>query len=426
MRTGSRSLLKSVIGVLVASGVTATGLATAGAADKLKVGVVASLEGPLSALGEDAVRGFKTALARFGGKAGGREIEVVYAASDATPDSAVRAVRKLVEQDKVAVVIGPVSGDEGIAIKDYAKTQPGITFLNGQSGAQDTTYRSPAENFFRFTADGAQQMAGLGTYIYEVKGYKKIATLGDDYSYPYTQEAGLVMEYCSAGGQVASRFWAPLGAKDYSSIIAGLPDDVDAIFVALGGADAVNFVTQYVEAGGKAHLVGGAIMVDQTVLSAKGSAKKALLGTVSAGVQADTWDNPAWKTYVKSYQDAFPADQRFPIPSASATTYYDSTVAALTVLDQINGDLSDGQKKFRDGLKALEFDAPNGHIRLDHNRQGVVTNFVTEVVEGTDGNMATKVVKIVPNVNQELGIDPAVFAKIGAPSRDVPECRKYK
>lgn len=422
MRRQSRSALLA----MVSAAVMTAALTPANAADKLKVGVVASLEGPLSALGEDAVRGFQTALKKFDGKAGGREVEVVYAASDATPDSAVRAARKLVEEDKVDIVIGPVSGDEGIAIKDYAKTQPNTTFINGQSGAQDTTYRDPAPNFFRYTADGAQQMAGLGTYIYNVKGYKKIATLGDDYSYPYTQEFGLAVEFCSAGGTIENRFWSPLGTKDYSSIIASLPDDVDAIFVALGGADAVNFVTQYTAAGGKAKIVGGAIMVDQTVLSAKGEAKQALTGTVSAGVQADTWDDPKWQAYVKSYQDAFPPDKRFAMPSASATTFYDATLAAFTVLDQINGDLSDGQKKFRDGLQALQLDAPNGPIHLDQNRQGITTNFVTEVVAGADGNLATKVVQIVPNVSQTLGIDPAVFAKIGAPSRDVPECKKYK
>ena len=43
--------------------------------------------------------------------------------TDATPDSATRAARKLVEQDKVDIVIGPLSGSEGIAVKDYAHTQ---------------------------------------------------------------------------------------------------------------------------------------------------------------------------------------------------------------------------------------------------------------------------------------------------------------
>ena len=56
--------------------------------------------------------------------AGGKKIEFVKVSSDATPDKAVNATRKAVEQDKVQIMIGPLSGDEGIAVKNYAKTQP--------------------------------------------------------------------------------------------------------------------------------------------------------------------------------------------------------------------------------------------------------------------------------------------------------------
>ena len=80
-----------------------------------------------------------------GAKAGGKEIELVIESSDATPDVAVEATRRLVEQNKVDVVVGPLSGDEGLAIKNYAKQHPDVTFVNGTSGAQNTTLRDPAE-----------------------------------------------------------------------------------------------------------------------------------------------------------------------------------------------------------------------------------------------------------------------------------------
>src|ERR1700737_3023416 len=101
----------------------------------------------------------------------------------------------------------------------------------------------------------------------------KIATVGEDYSFIYTQVFGLVLEFCGAGGQVTNRQWVPLGTKDFASVIGALPDAVDAIYLGLGGADAVNFLNQYQQSGGKAHLLGGSIMVDQTILSARGNAK---------------------------------------------------------------------------------------------------------------------------------------------------------
>jgi len=273
--------------------------------------------------------------------------------------------------------------------------------------------------------DGAQWQAGLGNYIYKTKGYKKIATVGEDYSFVYTQVFGLVLEYCAAGGQVTNRQWVPLGTKDFASVIAAMPDDVDAIYLGLGGGDAVNFLNQYQQAGGKAHLIGGSIMVDQTILSAKGNAKNALIGTVAASGQGDTWDAPSWQAFVKAYQDAFPPEKRFPSPSLLATNYYGATQALMEALAKVNGDLSDGQKKLREALNTLVIQAPNGEIKLDSNRQAIGTNFVTEVVDDGKGNLVSKVVSVVPNVNQTLGYDPAVFAKIGLPSRTVPECKKY-
>ena len=394
------------------------------AEDTIKVGVTATLEGTYTVLGVDGMGGFNAAVKKYGPTAGGKKLEFVVASTDATPDSAVRAVRKLIEQDHVQVLLSPLSGDEGIAVKNFAKTHPELTFINAASGAQETTYVDPAPNFFRWNMDGAQWQAGLGKYAYETKGYRKIATVGEDYSFVYTQVFGLVLEFCAAGGQVTNRQWVPLGTKDFASTIAALPDDVDAIYLGLGGADAVNFLNQYQQAGGKAHLLGGSIMIDQTVLSAKGDAKKATIGTIAASGMADTWDDPNWKAFVKLYQEATPADKRFPSPGLLATNYYGSTMALYEALNKIKGDLGANQDNLKKALSTLEIDAPNGHIKLDANRQAIGTNFVTEVVDDGAGNLQSKVVKIIPNVSQTLGYDPAVFAKIGLPSRTNPECKK--
>jgi ABC-type branched-subunit amino acid transport system substrate-binding protein len=413
------------IAIVLAAAWAALASVSAQAADKIKIGVTATLEGTYTVLGEDGMRGYELAVKAHHGKAAGKDIETIVGSTDASPDSALRAAKKLVEQDKVDVLISPLSGAEGIAMRDYSKTQPQITVINAASGALETTYVDPSPNFFRFNMDGAQWHAGLGDYIYNVKHYKKIATVAEDYAFTYTQVFGLALEYCGLGGTITKRFWVPLGTKDFASVIAALPDDVDAIYLGLGGADAVNFLNQYEQAGGNAKLVGGSIMVDQTVLSSKGKAKEQLVGTVAASGMADTYDDPKWKAFVKAYQDAWPADKRFGSPSLLAINYYNSADAVFRALDQVNGDLSDNNKKFRETLRTMVLDAPNGRITLDENRQAIGTNFVTEVVKDAKGDLVSKVVKVVPNVNQRLGFSKEVFDKIGLPGRDVPECRKY-
>ena len=118
------------------------------AEDTIKVGLLATLEGPFTVLGQDGVRGAELALKEANSTAGGKTIEIVKGSSDASPDSAVKAARKLVEQDGVKILIGPLSGDEGLAVKDYAKTQPNVTFINGSSAAQALRMRSCASAYF--------------------------------------------------------------------------------------------------------------------------------------------------------------------------------------------------------------------------------------------------------------------------------------
>ncbi|MER9955260.1 ABC transporter substrate-binding protein [Mesorhizobium australicum] len=386
----------------------------------ISIGVVSIFEGPFTVQGQDTLRGVEVAVKEFGGTVAGKKIKLVVGSSDSTPDSAVRATRKLVEQDGVEFVIGPLSGDEGIAVKNYAATKPNVTFLNGTSGAQETTMRDPAPNFFRFGTDGAQWMAGLGRYAYDNKGYRKVAVVAEDYSFPYTQVFGFMSEFCAAGGKVPEKFWVPIGTKDYSSVIAAMPDDIDAVFVDLGGADSVNFLTQYLQSGGSAPLVGGTVTVDQTVLTAKGRIRDVLIGTPSAGPLADSLDTPAWNAFVTAYKAQPDA---FPTPSLFAHGYYLNAKALLLALDMIGGEPGDGGAKLRSELARTTFDGPTGRVSLDENRNAIADIFLTEVAENQDGTLYNKLVKVVPQVNQKLGFTPEAFAAFGAVSRENPSCQ---
>jgi branched-chain amino acid transport system substrate-binding protein len=245
--------------------------------------------------------------------------------------------------------------------------------------------------------------------------------VAEDYAFPYSQVAGFMMEYCKAGGRVLDKQWVPIGTKDYSSVIAKLPADIDAVYVALGGADAVNFLTQYEQNGGTKPLIGGSITVDQTVLGYKGKRRDALVGTPSAGPMADGWDNAAWKKFVADYKATF--KDGFPSPSLFAHGYYVNTKAALDALDAVKGDLSNNQAALRKTLATMTVATPTGDVKLDENRNAVANMYLTEVAKASDGTLYNKVVKVVPGVNQMLGLTPVEFKKVGVGSRNNPECK---
>ena len=416
MKNSKRIWIRSIL--CAAAMASLNGIAF-GQGQPIKIGLLATLEGPFAAGGADGMRGAELAVKQRGGVVAGRKIEIIKASSDAKPDVAVNATRKLVEQDKVEIMVGPLSGGEGIAVKDYSKTQPQVTFINGGSGAQATTLVNTSPNFFRFNTEGAQWMVGLGKAAMD-KGYKRTMIIAEDYAFPYSQVQGFMSEYCRLGGKVPVKAWVPLGGKDYSSVIATIPKDVDALLVILGGADAVNFLTQYENSGGDKPMMGGSITVSQDVLNYKGKRRDSLVGTISAGPLADTFDGADWKAFVADYQRNYPVSAGgYPSPSLFALVYYVNMKAALDGLAAVNGDLSGGQAKYRDALQKMVLKTPTGDVRLDSNRQAIGTTFVTEVVKDSRGNLSTKVSRKVDNIDQTLGIKPEDF-KMG--SRDVPAC----
>src|SRR2546430_7154033 len=103
--------------------------------------------------------------------------------------------------------------------------------------------------------------------------------IGEDYAFAFSEVQGFMAEYCKLGGKVPVKAWVPLGGKDYASVIARVPKDVDALAVVLGGADAVNFLNQYEQAGGDKPVIGGSITGGPGIPNYKGKRPDPPVGT---------------------------------------------------------------------------------------------------------------------------------------------------
>jgi branched-chain amino acid transport system substrate-binding protein len=66
---------------------------------------------------------------------------------------------------------------------------------------------------------------------------------------------------------------------------------------------------------------------------------------------------------------------------------------------------------------------PTGDVKLDANRNAVANIYLSEVAKAADGSLYNKVIKVVPNVNQTLGLSKTEFDKMGIGSRTNPECK---
>jgi branched-chain amino acid transport system substrate-binding protein len=413
-----------------------------GGGGTIKVGFLSDCEGAFGTFYEATASGFNQALIDkagaqpasetpsdgvTGAKVAGANVEVVgYGCADDTADKAIEETRRLMEQEDADILVGPLSGDEGIAVANYAKEHPDKTFINGISGAQDTTLKVQAPNFFRYHPDGAQWSAGLGDHAYNELGWKTAAIIGDDYSFPYTSLAGFVAEFCAIGGQITERIWAPLGEKDYSSYISQLPDDVDGLYVGIGGSGLINFVKQYRQQVGELdtdRMMGNVFWDDPAVLKEVGNQ---LIGGTTAAMTAGDSDDPEVTAYLDRLRGSYGDEIAGFGPSVFTYGYYTGTQALIKGLEAVNGDISD-QQPLQDALADVTLsgdEAPYGDVKLDENRQAISNVFVKRIVKDKTGDGVADVETFarIPDVDQTFG---GVFsAETPAPDRENPKCVK--
>ena len=325
-------------------------------------------------------------------------------------------------------MIGPLSGDESIAVANYAKQHPDKTFVDGAAGAQDTTLKVQAPNFFRFNGDGAQWNAGLGQIAYNQLGWRKAVVVADDYSFGWTSAAGFIADFCAAGGQISQRVFPPLNTTDYSSYAQQASSDADGTFVAVGGAGLIPFLKAYEQSHGPIDakkFMGNLFWGTPSLFEQLGPrVNGAYIG--SAGTAGDL-DEPAAQDYAnniigKWFKKIPPGGD--PAPQASSTFtygYYVNTWALIKGLEAVKGDISGGQKDLQEALGKVTLPAPYGEIKLDENRQAVFTNFNQQLVM-QDGKLAVKTVAAIPNVTQTFG--GTFSASTPAPGRKNPTCEK--
>jgi branched-chain amino acid transport system substrate-binding protein len=105
-------------------------------ADTITFGQAAVLEGPASALGLGMQQGLNAAFNEVNAKGGvhGRKIKLISVNDGYEPDRAIAATKKLIEEDKVFALIGPVGTPTSAAAQPIA-TAAKVPFMGAFTGA---------------------------------------------------------------------------------------------------------------------------------------------------------------------------------------------------------------------------------------------------------------------------------------------------
>jgi branched-chain amino acid transport system substrate-binding protein len=105
-------------------------------ADTITFGQAAVLEGPASALGLGMQKGLNAAFDEINAKGGvhGRKIKLISVNDGYEPDRSIAATKKLIEEDKVFALIGPVGTPTSAAAQPIA-TAAKVPFMGAFTGA---------------------------------------------------------------------------------------------------------------------------------------------------------------------------------------------------------------------------------------------------------------------------------------------------
>lgn len=330
------------------------------------------------------------------------------------------AVRRAVEDDHADIVVEPNAVDEGLVVKQYARSHPEITFSMA-SGEQSTTLKSPLPNVFRFTVDAAQAQAGLGAYAYRTRGWRNVVTISEDDPYGWDEEAGFAAEFCSLGGHIVKRIWPSGFQPDFAREVKKIPaKGVDGVVFPSDDFDLRSFMAALAK---RYRRFRNRLLVnaDPSNLAAgqglseafRGSLKNRMLGIVGVS----PWPlagTPRSRRYAARAAAAF--------PGVGTDFYsYDAMEPVLQALKRVHGDLSRREQRFQHALARLTFQAPNGRTTLDGRHQAVAPTYLGRVGKDWHGQLLMRQIAVVPKVEQTYG---GYFSSASPPPGRHPVCKR--
>lgn len=332
------------------------GTASSGdAGSEIKVGVLHSLSGTM-AISEVSVKDAELMaieeINAKGGVLGKKLVPVVEDGASDWPTFAEKA-RKLLSEDKVATVFGGWTSSSRKAMLPVFEELKGLLWYPVQYEGLET---SP--NIFYTGATTNQQIVPAVSWLLENRG-KKFYLLGSDYVFPRTANKIIKEQLKAEGGEMVGEEYTPLGHTDYSTIISKIKAaKPDVVFNTLNGDSNVAFFKQLKDAGITA--------ADLTTLSVsvaeeeiRGIGTDVLAGHLAAWNYFETTDTPANKTFSDNYKKKYGADRVTADPIEAGYTAVYLWAAAVEKAG------STDVEKVKEAAKELEWDAPEGKVKID-------------------------------------------------------------
>jgi branched-chain amino acid transport system substrate-binding protein len=345
----AQKYLPVIIALVILLGIGAYGAAmyvqsaSQKAGPRVKIGVMMAFSGGSSSMGYGAMKGVQLAKKQLAAD----NLEIIQEDSKCDPRSAAEAVKRLIEQNVVAIIGEGCSSATVAALP--AVNNAKIPLIS--PSASTPTLTIPNDYFFRVVPSDTFQGAFMAQAIYD-KGFRSVAVFYTNEPYGTGMNKVFREKFEELGGKVVATATGEPDVIDLGTQIDSLKAaNPEAVFVAPNSVVTATAVLKLSrEAGLNMPFFGADIMYDNTIISnARSAAEGLTISSFPTGTKAFR------QSLVNEYQKA---EQLYAAPQA-----YD----IVHVLQIATRQGATTGEQIKDALPGISFEGVSGMIRFDQN-----------------------------------------------------------
>lgn len=344
-----------VLSVLFLAGCNST---SASKQDGIKVGVLFSLSGETAITEEGMANGALLAIEEINENGGVNGKKLIPIKEDYASDPAQAATKanKLILQDEVVAIVGGLTSASRQAMLPIVEQNNSLLFyptsFEGLEYSKNIIYTNAVPN---------QMLQEFFPWVTENLG-KKVYFIGNDYVYPVETNNQVKEMLEMVGGEVVGERYVPMGETEFSTILNDIKQaQPDYIFSSLVAISTPAFYSQYSDYGFDPSVM-PIVSLATSESEVAGMSNAAAVGHISSLPYFNNIDTPENKAFVEAFKEKYGEDQ--PI-----TTYVESSYFSVYLLVEALSKIDDpyDTDALIDALIGIEFNAPQGKIKIDEN-----------------------------------------------------------
>ncbi|RFC62964.1 ABC transporter substrate-binding protein [Fulvimarina endophytica] len=218
--------------------------------DTIKIGLIADMSGPYSALdGAGSEAAIRMAIEEMGGEIDGKKITLQTADHQSKADIGSNIARQWADQDNIDLILGGANSGVGIALQEIT-SEKGVAYINNGGATNALTNENCApETGLHWTYD--TDALANGTAVAMVKeGNQSWFFITADYTFGHNLKNTAANAVQENGGEVVGEVSAPFPTQDFSSfLLQAQGSGAQVVGLANAGTDTQNAVKQAQEFG---------------------------------------------------------------------------------------------------------------------------------------------------------------------------------